>query len=314
MRMSHIYQPVMIKLLLENKGTATKRAIARALLMEDRSQIEYYEQITTQMVGRILTKNRKITDRDGDTYTLKNFSNLESDEAAQLIKLCQTKIDHYLEKRGEAVWTHRRKSTGYISGSIRHKVLVQAKYRCLACGISAEQKALEVDHIIPRNHGGSDDISNLQALCYSCNAAKRDQDATDLREVATSYQERSAKCLFCNDVHPRITHENELCFAIKDQFPVTQGHTLVIPKRHVEDYFDLYLPEHNAIYRLTSEIKHSLECDDPTISGFNVGVNCGESAGQTIFHCHIHLIPRRNGDTESPRGGVRGVIPGKQAY
>ncbi|MDC1240817.1 HIT domain-containing protein [Litorivicinus sp.] len=312
--MSHVYQPVMLKSLLENRGRATKTRIAKALLEQDRSQLEYYETITSNMVGRVLTKNRGITEKNGDEYHLIGFEELSKEEISELASICESKIDDYLEKRGDAPWVHRKKSSGIISGSVRHKVLVQAKYRCLACGISAEQKALEVDHILPRNHGGSDELHNLQALCYSCNSAKRDQDDTDLRKVAESYTERLEGCLFCDGASGRVIGENELCFAIRDGFPVTEGHSLIIPKRHISDYFDLYKPEINAVHDLTHIIRKQLLDSDPTITGFNIGVNAGESAGQTIFHCHVHVIPRRDGDMENPKGGVRGVIPSMQTY
>jgi len=118
---------------------------------------------------------------------------------------------------------------------------------------------------------------------------------------------------FCN-VDRELIAENELAYAFRDKFPVTYKHTLVVSKRHVPDYFDLYQPELNAINRLLAEIRESLMLEDSTITGFNVGTNIGESSGQTVFHCHIHLIPRRDGDTDSPRGGVRGVISDKQSY
>lgn len=89
---------------------------------------------------------------------------------------------------------------------------------------------------------------------------------------------------------------------------------MVIPKRHVADYFDLYQPELNAINQLLAKIKDELTVADASITGFNIGINSGQSAGQTIFHCHVHLIPRRDGDVEDPRGGVRGVIAAKQKY
>jgi ATP adenylyltransferase len=99
-----------------------------------------------------------------------------------------------------------------------------------------------------------------------------------------------------------------------DKFPVTEGHTLIIPKRHVAKYFELYQPELNAAQSLLSQMKQEIARTDGKVGGFNMGVNDGVSAGQTIFHCHIHLIPRREGDVENPRGGVRGVIPAKQNY
>ncbi len=148
----------------------------------------------------------------------------------------------------------------------------------------------------------------------TCNTNKRDQDDTDFRGMVDSYQDRENECLFCDIPHERIIAENELCYAIRDGFPVTEAHTLVIPKRHVADYFDLFQPELNAIQQILQMQREAICQADETVTGFNVGINSGASAGQTIFHCHIHLIPRRDGDVENPRGGVRGVIAEKQAY
>ena len=167
---------------------------------------------------------------------------------------------------------------------------------------------------MPRSRGGSDDISNFQALCYSCNAMKRDRDDTDFRGVNESYDHREADCFFCEAEQERIIAENELSYAIRDGFPVTKLHTLVLPKRHVVTYFELSQAEVNATNQLLSEIKSNIEQADATVSGFNIGMNNGESSGQTLFHCHIHLIPRRDGDVKNPRGGVRGVIAEKQGY
>lgn len=100
-------------------------------------------------------------------------------ERQELIDLCDAKIHSYIEKRGDAPWSHRKKSSGYVPGSVRYDVLARAKGRCEACGVTVQEMAIEVDHIVPRNKGGTDDPSNLQALCYRCNAQKRDRDATD---------------------------------------------------------------------------------------------------------------------------------------
>lgn len=124
-------------------------------------------------------------------------------------------------------------------------------------------------------------------------------------------------CLFCDvqvNARQRIVAENELAYAIRDGYPVTHGHTLLIPKRHVSDYFGLNTSEIDAINELMHKQRHELMVDDPLIEGFNIGVNCGEVAGQTVFHCHVHLIPRRRGDVENPRGGVRHLISGKGFY
>jgi diadenosine tetraphosphate (Ap4A) HIT family hydrolase len=108
--------------------------------------------------------------------------------------------------------------------------------------------------------------------------------------------------------------ENDLAYAIYDKYPVTRYHTLIIPKRHVASYFELRPDELDAIQTLLFQQQKKLQEVDSTITGFNIGVNVGEDAGQTIFHVHLHLIPRRKNDTEEPRGGVRGVIPSRQKY
>ncbi|MDH3692714.1 MAG: HIT domain-containing protein, partial [Gammaproteobacteria bacterium] len=314
MRMSHIYQPVMIRELLTNNGSAAVKTIATSLLMEDRSQIEYYEQITKNMVGRVLTKNRGITRKDGSSYSLEGYAELTHSEVQELVALCDQKICEYIEARGTAIWAHRKRSGGYISGTLRYEILRRAKFRCELCGVSASEKALEVDHIVPRNLGGSDDETNLQALCYSCNAMKRDRDDTDFRGISELYQHRVNGCVFCQIGSDRIVDEDDLVIAVRDNYPVTDLHTLIIPKRHVEDYFALFQPELNAIDRMMQKCRATIIDTDAGVSGFNMGVNSGEAAGQTVFHCHVHLIPRRVGDAEQPRGGVRGVIPSRQSY
>ena len=121
-------------------------------------------------------------------------------------------------------------------------------------------------------------------------------------------------CLFCEISNERIVAENDLAYAVRDGFPVTEIHTLIIPKRHVEDYFGLTQEELLACDNLIRSLKDEIMDSDSSVHGFNIGMNAGESAGQTVFHCHIHLIPRRSGDVENPRGGVRHLIPGKGNY
>ena len=125
------------------------------------------------------------------------------------------------------------------------------------------------------------------------------------------------ECPFCDIANKidksRILYEDSTWIAVLDRYPVSIGHTLLIPKRHCATYFDL-----NAVESITLDVtinvvvailKTRYEAKD-----FNIGVNCGKNAGQTVMHCHIHIIPRYEGDCENPRGGVRGVIPSKQSY
>lgn len=315
MRMSHVYQPVVLAALLGNGGRMSETELARGLLQEDLSQVEYYEQIVRNMVGKVL-RSHKIVERDSATkeYSLSGFESLSNTEIESLILLCDRKLQEFLEKRGDQPWQHRRKSTGYISGTLRYEVLKAAKFHCELCGIAADKKALEVDHILPRNHDGGDEISNLQALCYSCNAMKRDRDDTDFREVRKSFDRTEGECPFCNIPEEKILAKNSLAIAFYDGFPVTEGHTLVVPLRHEASVFELGTAEHRACLDLMRKAREALIEKDSLVTGFNVGVNDGVSAGQTVFHCHWHLIPRRESDVENPRGGVRNTIPGKGDY
>lgn len=121
------------------------------------------------------------------------------------------------------------------------------------------------------------------------------------------------RCVFCSIDKKDIVLENELALAFFDRFPVGKGHILIIPKRHAETYFDLTSEEKNKMESLLTRCKDILE-QVYSPDGYNIGANCGETAGQTIFHCHIHLIPRYKGDMDNPQGGVRGVIPEKRIY
>jgi|TARA_B100001093_G_scaffold416864_1_gene407635 diadenosine tetraphosphate (Ap4A) HIT family hydrolase len=121
-------------------------------------------------------------------------------------------------------------------------------------------------------------------------------------------------CLFCNIKESDLVKENDLAYASYDSYPVSEGHCLIIPKRHVKDYFDLSNDEIIACNDLIKEIKNEIIKKDNSVKGFNVGSNAGKISGQSILHCHIHLIPRRPGDVENPQGGVRSVIPSKQHY
>jgi len=122
-------------------------------------------------------------------------------------------------------------------------------------------------------------------------------------------------CVFCSRIREREAVETcGTVAAFHDGYPVTDGHLLIVPKRHVGDYFDMTTEEKADADRLISILRERIQKDDPSVTGFNIGANIGESAGQTVFHAHIHLIPRRDGDCADPKGGVRGVIDGKRRY
>jgi diadenosine tetraphosphate (Ap4A) HIT family hydrolase len=121
------------------------------------------------------------------------------------------------------------------------------------------------------------------------------------------------RCPFCHLDQSRITLENECAVAFLDAFPVAEGHMLVVPKQHVASLFDLPDAEQVAIWKLVALVRDKL-ASNLQPDGFNVGVNDGPAAGQTVLHAHVHVIPRRVGDVADPRGGVRWIIPDKAAY
>ena len=121
-------------------------------------------------------------------------------------------------------------------------------------------------------------------------------------------------CILCKIRKEELQFENQLAYSSKDSYPVSEFHSLIVPKRHVETYFDLNKEEIQACNDLILKTKEKILKLDSTVKGFNIGVNAGKVAGQSIMHCYIHLIPRRERDVENPQGGVRSVIPSKQHY
>ncbi|WP_440670293.1 HIT family protein [Candidatus Pelagibacter sp. HIMB1483] len=121
-------------------------------------------------------------------------------------------------------------------------------------------------------------------------------------------------CLFCNVSESGCAHENVLAYASYDSYPVSEHHCLIIPKRHMKDYFELTKDELTACHELIKIVKDEILTKDKSVKGFNLGTNIGKVSGQSILHCHFHLIPRREDDVENPQGGVRSVIPNKQHY
>ena len=122
-------------------------------------------------------------------------------------------------------------------------------------------------------------------------------------------------CIFCNKINCKVISTTKYFFIIRDTaYPVTKHHTLIITNRHEDDFFNLTKNEMIELDQILKKQKKELKKLDKEISAFNVGINIGKDAGQSVMHCHIHLIPRRKGDVEDPRGGVRGVIPEKQKY
>jgi len=179
MRMSHVYQPLLIRALGQAGGTATVRQLAVALLLEDESQIRYYEDRIKKMPIPVLRRNG-IVEKSGELIKL-NVTRLSYQERAALEAACAQRIGEFLQQRGLATWDYRLIETDPVPTDIRYRVLAAANGRCALCGTHSSERRIEVDHIVPRSRGGSNDFDNLQALCDECNRGKSNRDATDFR-------------------------------------------------------------------------------------------------------------------------------------
>ena len=184
MSMSHIYQPLLIKTLLEEGGTSSVRQLAIAILNMDESQIAYYEDRVRKMPVPVLTKHGVI-EKSGKSISLK-YSAKSLEEKNAITFLCEQKIKEFIgERNGNEFWD--RYTAEPIPGAVRYEALKRAGKRCELCGVSEgdpryeERLPLHIDHITPRSKGGSNDLNNLQVLCRSCNQGKGNSDSTDFR-------------------------------------------------------------------------------------------------------------------------------------
>ncbi|EGY23858.1 HNH endonuclease family protein [Desulfovibrio sp. A2] len=311
MRMSQIYQPLLIRALVDAGGAATLRQLAQAFLAQDESQLLFYERRIRQMPLRVLRKHG-VVQAEGQLVSLACGS-LTYRQRAEIRRLCEQKMQDFIARRGLEIWDYRLLEGDPVPESLRIRVLKDSGGRCALCGATARTTSLEVDHIVPRSRGGSNSHENLQVLCRDCNQAKSNTDTADYRTLHAA--DRQAGCPFCDEgVAARAQHVHGTCLALPDKYAVTPGHMLIIPRRHVTDWFGLTDQERRDADELIRQLRAHITAADSSVAGFNIGANCGEEAGQTIFHAHIHLIPRRKGDCPAPRGGVRGVIPGRMGY
>jgi len=193
-RMSHIYQPVMLKTLLARRGRCKTREIAAQILAHDERQLEYHDDIARNVPGRALSEHGVFA-REGGEYLLQGFSELIREQRDELVRLCDAKRDEYVEKRGAMIWGHRKWFAGYLLGTLRYEVLKRAQFHYELFGGLATERALEVDPIVLRWHGGTDVEANLQVLCYISNSTKRDRADTDLRVARRS--KASSVCSLC---------------------------------------------------------------------------------------------------------------------
>ena len=179
MRMSHIYQPVVIRSLLDSGNVATVRQLALDLLSSDEAQIRYYEDRIKKMPLPVLRRHGIVTsDRDGVVRL--NVDRMTFEQRAELRAACDQAIGDFLGRRGLSTWDNRLLELEPVPESVRYEVL-KRDGRCLLCGATAQEERLEVDHITPRSKGGGNGANNLQSLCGRCNRGKSNRDDTDFR-------------------------------------------------------------------------------------------------------------------------------------
>lgn len=184
MRMSHIYQPLLIRALVETGGQATLRQLAIAFLVEDESQIRYYEERIKRMPLPVLRRHGVVR-RDGDLVSL-DTKPLTYQERAAIEAACEQRLGEYLQRRGMATWDYRLVESDPVPTDLRYRVLVAARGKCQLCGVHSSERRIEVDHVVPRSLGGTNDLANLQALCDECNRGKSNRDRTDFRLPETA--------------------------------------------------------------------------------------------------------------------------------
>jgi len=190
MSMQHVYQPVLIRALLQADGAASVRDVARAILGLDESQIRYYERRVRDMPTRVLQRHG-VVERSGDRIEL-CVQYMSAGDREELISICDAKIEEYLDENGLGVWEGRYLSEP-VPGNIRFEVLRRAGKRCELCGVAEgdsryeDRLPLHVDHIVPRSKGGSNEIENLQVLCRACNIGKGNRDDTDFRSSPSDH-------------------------------------------------------------------------------------------------------------------------------
>ena len=179
MTMSHVYQPILIKALVQSGGKATIRQLAQTLLLEDESQLLFYEKRLKEMPLRVLKKHG-VLNVEGDLVSL-TAGELTLEQRAEVRGACEDRLMTFVSKRGITTWDYRMLEDDPVPDSLRYRVLKNSNGRCSLCGATKKETTLHIDHIKPRSKGGSNEESNLQVLCLECNLGKSNKDSTDFR-------------------------------------------------------------------------------------------------------------------------------------
>lgn len=312
MRMSHIYQPLLIRMLVESGGESTLRDLALRFVMFNEAELREMEATLKKMPISVLSR-RGWVEREGNTVKLKVRVN-DLRERSLIIGACEKRLHEHIASRGEKIWDYRWLADP-VGGSLRYEVLAAGNNRCALCGITSKDRALDVDHIVPRSKGGKSTSDNLQVLCSKCNRAKGNRDDEDFRpRQAAEPKVDYGSCVFCQSQSQSLEEfpaDLPDARAVWDAFPVSPWHALILPKEHVTAFDQLSAHTWRDMQILAQRVQDWVRAKDPSVTAFNVGMNLGKDAGQTIDHLHLHVIPRRSGDVEDPTGGIRGVLPGK---
>lgn len=287
MSMTHIYQPVMIRKLLESGGRATVEEIAREFIDMDDSLLEYYKG-RVMVWPKITLKKHNVVSYDRGTFTLL-LDGITREERSRLVDLCRRKTDEYVEKYENRIGVMSNRIP--ISGSIRYEVLARSKGVCVLCGVTSRTRPMDVDHIIPASAGGTNDISNLQVLCFKCNRQKRDRDRTNFVQWHKRLKYRDARCFLCS---AEPIKSNAMASAIRKGSAISRFHSMIFPHRHVGTFFDLIPAEKSHCIELVEDIKEEIIGMDDTVDGFNVNFDSRLAPNQHM-HCHINIIPHRQG-------------------
>jgi ATP adenylyltransferase len=307
MKMSGPYQPMVIKNLILNNGEVSLDKIAEELSQKDPESQQYYKNKLVVYPKQVLA-NHKIAQLKEDKFRFNEDLIVEETEKEEIINICELKLKEYYEKHP----IDEGKNDGWGRKRI---ILLEQHPFCSLCGAKpGADIELDIDHILPASKGGSDDLENLQVLCHRCNRAKGNYLLKSSKDIHHHHLTENVECVFCKLPPERILFENDYIKAIWDIYPVSMGHTLYIPKRHIQNAFELNDQEMLWIFKLAKIDADKLKAADPTIDGFNAGFNIGTAAGQSVMHVHFHLIPRRTGDTPEAFGGIRNVIAGKGKY
>lgn len=303
------YQPVIIKCLVEQKGVSSLTHIATVLAGLDRESIGYYRSKIRIYPKQVLSKH-KIASMEKETVRLEVKLPTKKEEIDELIRLCDEKIKGYFASYIE----DPGKPSGW--GSLRVAMITETPW-CHLCGAKPGKNTdiqLDIDHILPVSKKDSSDRSYLQVLCHRCNRAKGNSLIYSAAEAHSRALDVKVGCIFCSLSDDRVVDQSDYVVVIRDKYPVTEFHTLVIHRRHVADGSQLTDIEILETYKILRKITTGLKITDRLIEGFIIGYNVGEAAGQTVGHAHYHVIPRWVGDVIDPVGEIRGIIPAHKLY